>query len=153
MILPPLQLEQYFFDKIQLESRRDHQPGTHVGLQINSTLEIAQTQSGPWLITLTLKTQVDQSTPPPPYEFELRTVGFFRLIQPQPTAQETARLMGITGASILYSAARELLLILTGRGPWGQLTIPLVSFMDLQVEINEPTASRPPTDGSQAVTP
>ncbi len=53
--------------------------------------------------------------------------GFFRL--PEGLAKEEAvKLAGITGSSILYSAAREHLLMVTGRMMWGPFQLPTIRF-------------------------
>jgi hypothetical protein len=50
----------------------------------------------------------DDEATPPPYLFRLRGIGTFRY----------------TG---------EYLMLLTSRGPWGQMRLPTVSFADLEV--------------------
>ena len=40
----------------------------------------------------------------------------------------------MNGSSILYSSAREYLLLITSRAPWGQLKLPTMSFADLTVQ-------------------
>ena len=146
MIPAPLRLERYFFDHIQLTTRRDFKPGAATSdLEVSSNLEIGQVPEpvGHWRVVLTLGAHAKEGVPPPPYEFQLRALGFFSVVQPGPQEEETARMVGINGASILYSAARELLLLLTGRGPWGLMSIPTVSFMDLQVQKQAPTQPTP----------
>ncbi|MDR9770472.1 hypothetical protein [Acetomicrobium sp.] len=41
----------------------------------------------------------------------------------------------VTGASILYSSAREMLAYISSRGPWGTCKLPTISFIP---EIREP---------------
>jgi len=137
MIPAPLRLERYFFDHVQLTARRDFKQGSEsVDLEVSTNLEIGQLDQPPglWRIVLFVTGGAKDSAPVPPYEFQLQAIGFFTVTQPGPTEEETARLLGINGASILYSAAREYLLMLTGRGPWGPMPIPTVSFSDLQVQ-------------------
>lgn len=146
MIPAPLRLERYFFDHIQLTTRRDFTPGPgESDLEVSSNLEIGQVPepTGLWRVALTLGARAKEAVPPPPYEFQLRVLGFFTVVQPGPTEEETVRMVGINGASILYSAARELLLLLTGRGPWGPMPIPTVSFVDLQVQKQAPALPKP----------
>lgn len=150
MIPAPLRLERYFFDRIELTTRRDFTPGPgESSVEVSSpNLEIGKVAEpdGWWRVALTLVGRAKEGTPPPPYEFHLGIIGFFTVLQPRQTEEETARMVGINGASILYSAARELLLLLTGRGPWGPMPIPTVSFVDLQVQKQapaQPTPSQP----------
>jgi preprotein translocase subunit SecB len=147
MIQAPLRLERYFFDNIQLKTRRDFKPGpANSDFEMSNNLEIGQVPEpkGLWRVTLTLAGRAKEGAPPPPYEFELRVLGFFTVApQPRSTDEETARMVGINGASMLYSASRELLLLLTGRGPWGPTSIPTVSFVDLQIQKQAPAQPVP----------
>lgn len=53
-------------------------------------------------------------------------VGIFEVIEwPDPD-----KLLIINGSSILYSAAREFLINISNRGPWGGITLPVYSFLD-----------------------
>ncbi len=47
------------------------------------------------------------------------------------TTIPAADMVRVTGSSILYSAAREFLLTLMGRGPWSPMMLPTISFMEL----------------------
>jgi hypothetical protein len=40
----------------------------------------------------------------------------------------------MNGSSILYSSARQYLLLITSRAPWGQLKLPTMTFADLTVQ-------------------
>ena len=50
--------------------------------------------------------------------------------QPEP---KVAKVVGVNGASNVFSSAREYLMLVTSRGPWGQLRLPAMSFADLEV--------------------
>ncbi len=73
------------------------------------------------------------------YRVHLVVVGFFEV---SPKWPEPEKLILINGASILYSAAREYLLTITSRGPWGALMLPTVSFNGLSQE-NEAKEEEP----------
>jgi|MTBAKSStandDraft_2_1061841.scaffolds.fasta_scaffold18845_6 preprotein translocase subunit SecB len=59
------------------------------------------------------------------YDIHLVVWGNFSV---SPKWAEPEKLVRINGASILYSAAREFLITITSRGPWGAITLPTISF-------------------------
>lgn len=63
-----------------------------------------------------------------PYSVELRVVGVFRFDESFPD-DKRGTLLHINGSSILYSAAREFILGITARGPYGPLMLPSWSFL------------------------
>jgi preprotein translocase subunit SecB len=62
-----------------------------------------------------------------PYDFVVTLVGYFIIGDIVPVDQREA-FVRINGASILYSAARDLLATVTGRGPLPSVVLPVVSF-------------------------
>jgi preprotein translocase subunit SecB len=56
-------------------------------------------------------------------------IGFFSVDEPVPEGQ-MGRMVAVTAPSILYSSIRELLALLTGRGPMPCLLLPVVTFID-----------------------
>jgi len=91
-------------------------------------LKLQQSDDHPdlWRVALDLAFEPDTEHPGP-YRIALTMIGFFRL--PDGLERpEAARLVGITGASILYSAAREQVLLVTGRGVWGPFQLPTIRF-------------------------
>ncbi|HLL73828.1 MAG TPA: hypothetical protein VK421_00915 [Pyrinomonadaceae bacterium] len=62
-----------------------------------------------------------------PYTFRAVLVGYFKLIEELPEA-EAAYIVATGAPGILYSAAREYLGTITGRGPCPGVQLPVVSF-------------------------
>ena len=62
------------------------------------------------------------------YSVNLVALGHFQVHPDWPEPEKLAR---INGASILYSAAREFLITITSRGPWGAISLPTKSFNTL----------------------
>jgi len=60
-------------------------------------------------------------------------IGFFRWSTEGQPEDQVAQIVAVNGASILYSSAREYLLMITSRAPWGQLSLPTMSFADVAV--------------------
>ena len=63
------------------------------------------------------------------YEIAITVSGVFRVVaEMEPAAAR--RLAFVNGMSILYSSARETVLLLTGRFPAGPFVLPTLSFID-----------------------
>lgn len=134
---PPLQLEESYFDIVNVEAVPEHKPAARgeslqheIVVQLN--LATIDDQPGFWQVSLDIEGKDDASAPPP-YRFRLRSVGVFKYTgddQPEP---EIAKVVGVNGASIVFSSAREYLMLVTSRGPWGQLRLPTMSFANLKV--------------------
>jgi preprotein translocase subunit SecB len=75
-----------------------------------------------------------------PYLFDLQLIGYFRWMGAPPNAQ-TDTLVLRNAAAILYSASREILASVTGRGPFPALILPMYSFIIDEKEI-EASAKR-----------
>lgn len=143
MEMPPLQLEQSLISRLRVDANGDHVPGSDDESQIETRVAISSvpTSSGRWHVQLEVQI-VPSKDKPGPYEIEIKVHGFF-LVHPTVPPAAVRQLLGVTGASILYSAAREHLLLVTGRGPWGALQLPTTSFAPDRSaapdEIAEPT--------------
>lgn len=75
---------------------------------------------------------------------ELVAVGFFEVNSDWP---DPLKLLKINGATILYSAAREFLITITSRGPWGAIPLPATSFLALY---NHKISARQQKEGDSA---
>ena len=64
---------------------------------------------------------------PLPYKIELQVVGIFD-VTPEVEEQDMGRVVYNQGGALLYSAAREYLLTLTGRGPWPPFALNIATF-------------------------
>jgi len=87
-----------------------------------------------WKLTLEIRVRPKRGQSPPPYRIDVDMIGLFSV---QPSALKNAdlpRLIGVNGASMLYSAAREHVFMATSRGAWGPVQLPAVTFSDLKFE-------------------
>jgi len=62
-----------------------------------------------------------------PYDFVAVLVGYFKVHESVP-AENIEPMVKINGASLLYSAARELIATATGRGPFPAALLPTIAF-------------------------
>ena len=142
MAQPPVQLEESYYDVVSLEASPDYVPDPQArpvgpperASQVKLDLATVDADPGVWRVSLDIRHK-EAGGETPRYRFRLRIVGFFRWAGAETPEADVARLVAVNGASILYSSARELLLLLTSRMPWGQLSLPTLSFAD--VEPNE----------------
>lgn len=124
----PLQLETHFFTKVIVEADPRYNPEKK-GDQFNITTEIkvGQNKKDPrlWRIILGLQTQPKANIP---YRIKLECVGLFK-VGPDIEDNMMGPLVRANGTSILYSSAREFLLLITGRGPWPSFYLPTTNFL------------------------
>lgn len=137
MAQPPLQLEESYFDIVSLEAAPEYvsdaeaRPRRH-GVEMQLGLATVDDSPGVWRVSLDIRHKdVDEEAPR--YRFRLRIIGFFSRCSEEQPEDEIAHIVAVNGASILYSSAREYLLMITSRAPWGQLSLPTMSFADVAV--------------------
>ncbi len=125
----PLVTQEYFFPVVQVVA----EPKFPDDANVNEIAYNIETQFGESKDKGRYQLSVDiQSIPAPEgnkcpnaYKIHLIVIGFFEVSPKWPNPEKLIR---INGASILYSAAREFLLTITSRGPWGALMLPTFSF-------------------------
>lgn len=81
-----------------------------------------------WTVYLEIKLNAVDGEKPPPYTGKIIARGIYEVHSGYPNDPE--RLVRITGASMLYGSAREMVSAITARGPNGMLTLPSVSFFE-----------------------
>lgn len=92
--------------------------------------------------------EIESRTPPEirfPYDFRVVLVGYFRLAIELPAEDQQRAMAALknTAASVLYSAARELIAVATGRGPYAAAVLPTVVItLDEPPEQEQPTATK-----------
>lgn len=131
MATPPLLLERSLVSRLLVEANSAFRPGGEPLSHCRTHVTVARRQehADRWQVSLDVTVEPDADRPGP-YSAELSMHGFFHLPGELPE-EETTNLLAITGASILYSAAREHLLLVTGRGPWGPMQLPTNRFAPL----------------------
>ncbi|MEZ5124905.1 MAG: protein-export chaperone SecB [Thermoleophilia bacterium] len=135
---PPLRLEQSFFDLVQIEAIKGYDRGEYETnqpelLDVEVNLASLKEPAKQWEVRLEVRLKPDEELPLPPYRLDLRGFGYFAVPNGDEDA-ETARMVAVNGASILYSSMREYVMMVTSRGPWGSVTLPTISFTSLTVE-------------------
>lgn len=131
----PLQLEHNFFAKVSIEAnkafdaRAVDESGLDPSLQVDIKLSQHNTEKQRYQLVLKLDRPVQAEVAKHiPSLISLEVVGFFKVdeaFQAQPDSENKLR---VNGASLLYSAARENISMITSRGPYGVYLLPTLSF-------------------------
>ena len=134
MVKPPLRLETYYFTKVAVSADPCYEPqeeGAAPAITIDTDVGLGQHSDDPdrWMVTLGGHAKSPDEKPIP-YKIDLEVVGFFR-VEPDVDKEKAPLLIQANGAAILYSAAREYILTITGRGPWPPMLLPTTNFLGL----------------------
>jgi preprotein translocase subunit SecB len=134
-----LSLEASFYDKVVVEAIEEYKPDAGLTLAGEISVELGHSDalSIPWVALLTVTVTVPEEGPPPPYSVDMRAVGHFKWEGDAETdpGVPVERVVGINGASLLYSGIREMVAMITGRGPWGPMLLPTVDFRTVEISI------------------
>lgn len=143
----PLQLDASVVSRLNFEADPEFQPDEDGGeVKVDVSLDSNSGESESWRIRLTIAFG-PKSKARSPYRGELEVHGYFHFSDDSVPSNEAARLVAVNGASMLYSGAREYLLLVTSRGPWPPIRLPTVSFRDIEVVQREPETDAAPQSG------
>lgn len=129
----PLRLEHYFFAKVHIEAnpptegKEETLPPTAT-INVGTAVDLMRHEKDSHKYQLTLAIHdLSCDERPLPYLIEIQVVGIF-VVDPEFKHDDINRLITVNGASLLYSAMREFVLMTTGRGPWGAFQLPTINF-------------------------
>ncbi len=138
----PLQLDLYTFSKLHAVANFRHRPDTvapTVNIQIQAGLGPVEGMDNKYQVTLEVsRIEPPEGTGTLPYEIAFQVVGQFSVLDASHKDKE--KLLRVNGTSVLYSAAREMILIMTGRGPWGPYQLPTINFQEMAHQSAMPAA-------------
>jgi preprotein translocase subunit SecB len=145
MIPSPLHLKNYFVSKLSIRANEIAEGAQYQldgGLESNTTVQPARRSesSRDWRIVLQISCTPKQKNLCT-YFVDMELVGFFEADK----SIEEDRVQDIVlanGPALLYSAARELVLIVTGRGPFPPLMLPSTTFIDLCPSLQKKVAAQ-----------
>ena len=122
-----LSIENLFFTKIHLDAFPSVERQTE--WKVDSQLEVLRHKedSRRWVVDLTVSLKGD--APDAPYSGEFRVIGAFAVASGV-SEEVMTKLVNVNGPTMLYSAVREMVAMLTGRAPHGPILLPSVSFVD-----------------------
>ncbi|MGZ0654506.1 hypothetical protein ACWPKS_02775 [Coraliomargarita sp. W4R72] len=106
-------------------------PGDAFGsgnIEVDREVEQSGEDPNRWAVMLDVTLQAVEGEAAPPYTGHIKLLGFYKVHEDY--QGDSDRLIRITGASMLYGAAREMVSYITARSPNGMLTLPSVSFYE-----------------------
>jgi len=127
----PLRILRHDFLEISVEASEAEEPNAPLGIKLNRHWGPSSDDPLRWRLTLTVRFGGEDENDMEPYRGRLRAVGVFEIAEAYPEDKRDS-LIGITGASILYGACREMLANLTARGPHGMISLPSISFIEVK---------------------
>ncbi len=137
MIAPSsLRLEYYFVQELSFSALLDHAnceeatKSKFLNLESNEVevkSEFAEAEGNPLQhrIVMTIIGKKENN----PLPFKLCLHGYFSLSEEFAKNKNARDILCVNGGSILYTAARELLLTITSRGPFGPIFLPTVRLL------------------------
>jgi preprotein translocase subunit SecB len=132
VITSPVHLKNYFVTKLLVKANELADPAQlqNTGASLNTKLETAKNihDDRQWKVALHISCCPAEKKFAP-YYIEAELVGFFEADKTIPE-DKIADLMTANAPAILYSAARELILLITGRGPFPPFSLPSATFID-----------------------
>jgi len=141
--LSPLQLKQHYFTVISLKAAakpaKDGKPNLDptVGCMADPKL------ANHWRLSLHIKLESASPEKPFAYEGEIEIQGLVE-IHDCIDAGKREQVAKVNGTSLLYSAAREMLLNLTARSAHGALCLPTLNFQEVFAKgVAEKAAEKP----------
>jgi preprotein translocase subunit SecB len=147
----PLAIKEYFITNLSIRANpvQDARPEAQVNVQAKAVSARNNDNKNLWRVSLNVT-----CTPTPgnvtPYFIEVEAVGFFEVADSCPPEKVEA-MVSNWGPSMLYGAIRELVILVTSRGPTPHVVLPSFSFIKENAESetrNPPVAStsRIPSD-------
>jgi preprotein translocase subunit SecB len=129
----PLQLERYYVKELSCAVRdsfidRQDQQGPYSSPRMQANLNEEQIGDDPrhWRFELMVSSN-DDGGDTFPYQVHVVLVGYFRVAEHYPEAR-VSTLARVNGPAVLYSAAREALVMLTSRTGYPGLMLPTIYF-------------------------
>jgi len=144
----PLFLKYHFYPVISIVADakvlQRLQNGEEATQELTRTVTFEQSKESPldYQVTLHLKT-VEVPGKLKTYDMELVVVGFFEVEKDYPEKDRESMVTAM-GASMLYGGAREMLLMLTARGPFPPIYLPTTTFVLPPEDKGQPSTSVEP---------
>lgn len=140
--LSPLQLNKYFIKELhyavkdEFDDKYDQAtafPYPQLTARVEHTQE--EEKDRDWRFELTLESEDSQSIEFP-YSLKIVLVGYFTIAEDYPS-ERVEMLAHVNGPSLLYSAAREALVTITGRSGYPAIVLPSVMFLQHALNVSQ----------------
>jgi preprotein translocase subunit SecB len=150
--MTPLVVESYFFPHVNVTADPQYKPTGQAEKAPHFDIKVSaedSPQNGIWQVVVEIYSAAENEDEHQAYTVNLVCIGLFKVVPDYP---EPEKLLRISGAAMLYSAAREFLITVTSRGPWGAITLPMASFIPMQREGENVAGSKKPVAGKSTST-
>lgn len=138
-----MQLKEHGFTTVRIQAVDGGSPTAEPSLRPAIWFEQEPSSPNQWRLRLSLHLGSQDPAKPFAYEADIKLQGKVQVSDSFPQDRKE-QLALVNGLSLLYSAAREMLLSITARSVYGALTLPTVSFVNLVKEATQPKP--PPQD-------
>lgn len=151
MTLSPLQLHRYFAEEVFCKANSDFDRDKETRIKDFQVFFETGEDKNPLLrrIRLTVEQKLSKDGNEP-FAFKIVMVGFFEVMKEffeSQGSEKTDQLVNVNGPALLYSAARELLALVSGRGPYTEenlnVLLPSITFLNFK-------PMKPGKEGKQA---
>jgi len=133
MNMPPLQLVESFYSKVVVDAKFDGVSTKEV-FPLQTRVDFHKGKNpGEMLVRLGVRKGANSKDDKCVYVFEVEVCGIFSA-DPVLFAKDPDKAMSyirVNGSSMLLASAREIVAMLTSRGPFPAYTIPTLSFLHL----------------------
>jgi preprotein translocase subunit SecB len=151
--LSPLQLKEHRFTHLRVTSIEGGSPTAEPSLKPGIWYESVPNTADQWKLVLTLQLASADPAKPYAYEAEIKIQGLVQVKDGFMQAKKE-QLALVNGLSILYSAAREMLLNITSRSAYGAVSLPTLSFVALVAQaMKQKEQPQPQPQPAQAPAP
>lgn len=125
-VTSPFALERVLFVRNVVISMQGFSPEHEAPLNIKNSIDVRRDEKDKNLFAATMRTIINpEQSSDHPYSIDMECVCGLQLIDPSLDDETAQRGATITAHSVLYGAIREATTWLTGRHPWGPLTLGL----------------------------
>jgi len=131
VIKSPLHLKTYVFTKLSVTADSPHEGAKRdAAMTTHTKVETARnnTDKNNWRVGLQISC-VPAEKDAVSYRIEAELIGIFQMDGDFPE-EKAVDIVSANAPSVLYSAAREMILLITGRGPFRPFCLPSVTFID-----------------------
>lgn len=148
--LSPLQLREHGFTTVRVQAVAGGSLSNQPSLRPGISFERQAANPNQWRLALSLQLGSKDPTKAFAYEGEMEIHGLVEVTGKNVPEDRKEQLALVNGFSLLYSAAREMLLNITSRSKPGGVTLPTISFVTMVKEETEPKS--PPQSPEPTVT-
>lgn len=117
-------LKKYFFPVVNIRANTNYKPDEEKNILFDIESAVVKLKERDNFFQLILDITInDEDSKNYPYMGQVQAVGFFD-IDSSLSKKEAHKVLRYRGIEILYAAIREIILMVTGRGPWGVIGLP-----------------------------